>query len=76
MHLRLGLRRVLLSEVSMNKFCDESGKRCFASKREARIGMRRLAARLRVYFCKDCKAFHLTKEQSRSGKERRGEFDE
>lgn len=46
----------------MNKLCEETGKRCFSSKGEARKAIRKLGARLRTYVCPFCHMHHLTKK--------------
>lgn len=40
--------------------CDATGKVCFRSKDAARHKLRKLSARLRVYFCDHCRSWHLT----------------
>lgn len=52
----------------MEQLCQRTGKRCFASKREARRGMRRLHARLRIYLCEFCRWWHMTSQQLRVGR--------
>lgn len=46
----------------MDRICDTSGKRCFASRREAKRALRSLVAKLRIYACPSCGLYHLTKQ--------------
>jgi hypothetical protein len=46
----------------MDKLCEKTGKRCFSSADEARRGMKRLSARIRIYKCPECKYYHYTKQ--------------
>jgi hypothetical protein len=57
----------------MNGVCQQTGKRQYRSKREARLGMRRIPMKLRVYLCEHCSFWHYTEsggslqEQSTKG---------
>lgn len=42
------------------RYCPVSGKRCFASVRQARRLCARVSNRLRVYFCRGCGGFHIS----------------
>lgn len=50
----------------MNRLCQVTGKRCFASASEARRGMRLASgARLRSYLCPSCHLYHLSAPEKR-----------
>lgn len=41
------------------------GKRCYCSIKKARNAHLRVANRIRVYWCDDCNAFHVTDQEYR-----------
>ena len=43
--------------------CEETGKRCFHSRRRARAANRRLHNKVRVYLCPHCHCFHITSSE-------------
>lgn len=40
--------------------CPTTGKRCFESEKGAKRANAKIRNRLRVYFCRECRSFHIT----------------
>jgi uncharacterized protein YlaI len=47
------------------KRCPETGKRCYVSRKQAKVRSKHVRNRIRVYKCPHCNHFHVTKERAK-----------